>query len=111
MAQFTPLYLSDSLIGEFSEPFFLQFFKQFPFRRYSLAFQFTNFVDKPKYSYGYLNTFVIGLPDLFHNLVYPTFNNFTLRGMKEFSNGLMDERRRGMKEFSNGLTTMVQQEC
>ena len=44
-----------------------------------------------------------------HSLVYQTLY-FKLRGMKEFSNGPMDERRRGKKEFSNGLTPMVQQE-
>ena len=69
---------------------------------HSLVFQFTNVVDKPKFSYSFS---VICLPYLFHNLVYQTLHNLKLRGI-EFSNGPKDERRK----FSNGLTTMVQQE-
>ena len=87
-------------------------FELFRFRRHSLAFQFINFVDKPKFSYSFS---VICLPYLFHSLVYQTLYNLKIRGMKEFSNGQMDERRefnngpmderrRGVKEFSNGLT-------
>ena len=49
-AHFTPLNLADWL-ESFPSHFVLYFFKQFQFRRHTLAFQFTNFVDKPKFSY------------------------------------------------------------
>ena len=50
VADFTPLNLADSL-ESFLNLLVLHFFKQFQFIRHSLAFQFTNFVDKPKFSY------------------------------------------------------------
>ena len=52
MADVTPLNLSDSLIGEFSEPScFCTFSSNFNSEDIaSLAFQFTNVVDKPKFS-------------------------------------------------------------
>ena len=43
MADLTPLNLADSL-ESFLSLLVLHFFKQFQFRRHSLAFQFTNFV-------------------------------------------------------------------
>ena len=57
---------------------------------------YTNFVDKPKFSYSFS---VMCLPYLFHSLVHQTLYYLKLREMKEFSNGKIDERR----EFSNGL--------
>ena len=85
MAELTPLHRTDSL-EIFLSLLFLHFFQQFQFRRHSLTFQFTKFVDKPipKY-FG-----VFDLPYFFHS------TNPLLRGMKEL-------RRRGRKEFSKGL--------
>ena len=51
MADLAPLNLADSL-ESFLSILVSYFFKQFQFRRHSLAFQFTNFVDKPKFSYS-----------------------------------------------------------
>ena len=51
VAYLTPLNLADSL-ESFLSLLVLYVFKQFQFRRHSLAFQFTNFVDKPKFSYS-----------------------------------------------------------
>ena len=62
---------------------------------HSLTFQFTNFVDKPKFSYSF--SIIFCLPYLLHSLVSNPLTK--LRGMKEFRNRPMDERRR---EFSNG---------
>ena len=47
MADLTPLNLADSL-ESFLSLLVLYFFKQFQFRRHSLAFQFTNLVDTGK---------------------------------------------------------------
>ena len=49
MADLAPLNLADSL-ETLLRLLFLHFFKQFEFSRHSLAFQFTNFVDKSKFS-------------------------------------------------------------
>ena len=52
VADLTPLNHTDSL-ESFLSILALYFFKQFQFRRqHSLTFQFTNFVDKPKFSYS-----------------------------------------------------------
>ena len=51
MADLAPLNLADSLESLLSF-LVLDFFKQFQFRKYSSAFQFTNLVDKPKFSYS-----------------------------------------------------------
>ena len=48
VADLTPLNLADSF-ESFLSLLVLHFFKQFQFRRHSLAFQFTNFVDKPNF--------------------------------------------------------------
>ena len=45
VADLTPLNLTDYL-ESFLSLLVLYSFKQFPFRRHSLAFQFTNFVNK-----------------------------------------------------------------
>ena len=51
MADLTPLNLADSL-ESFLSLLVLYFIKQFEFITHGLAFQFTNFVDKPKFSYS-----------------------------------------------------------
>ena len=51
VADLTPLNLANSL-ESFLSLLVLYFFNYFQFRRHSLAFQFTNFVDKPKLSYS-----------------------------------------------------------
>ena len=51
MADLTPLNLAD-LLESFFSLLVLYFFKQFQFIRHSLAFQFTNFDDKPIFSYS-----------------------------------------------------------
>ena len=51
VADLTHIHLADSL-ESFLSLLVLYFFKHFQFRRHSLAFQFTNFVDKPKFSYS-----------------------------------------------------------
>ena len=73
MADLTPLNLTDSL-ESFLSLLVLYFFKQLQFRRHSLAFQFTNFVDKPKFSNIAKYFSVICLPYLFHSLVYQMTN-------------------------------------
>ena len=40
------------MLGTLLSLVFWNFFKQFQFRRHSLAFQFTNFVDKPNFSHS-----------------------------------------------------------
>ena len=83
MADLTPLNLADSLVS-FLSLLVLYFFKQLQFRRHTLAFQFTNFVDKPNFRITKYFS-VICLPYLFYSLVYQTLYHFKLRGMKEFS--------------------------
>ena len=51
VADLTPPNFADSL-ESFLSLLVLYFFKRFQFRIHSLAFQFTNFVDKPKFSYS-----------------------------------------------------------
>ena len=51
MADLTPLNLFDSL-ESFLTLLVLYFVKQFEFITHSFAFQFTNFVDKIKFSYS-----------------------------------------------------------
>ena len=109
MVDLTPLNLTDSLIGEFSEPSCFCTFSS-NFNSEDIQAWLSNLQTLLTNLNFHIASSVIGLPYLFHSLVHQTFYNVTLRGMKEFSSGLMDERKRRMKEFSNGLTTMVQQE-
>ena len=107
MADLTPLNLIDSL-ETFLSLFVFALFQAISTQKHSLAFQFTTFVDKPKFS-KYFS--VICLPYLFRSLVYQTLYNFKIRVMKEFSNGPMDkEGDEIIQQWTNYNSSTRQQE-